>query len=124
MLEQSNRPSKLPSARRGYVPLPVSLRGPRRLLLGICLAVCLPAALAGSKMLQKPDSAAAAKRRPALITRAEITSVESPTFEGRIFGKAGQYEKLVGRFTGELDPSDPFNAFIVNIDRAPRNAQG
>ena len=46
------------------------------------------------------------------------------TFEGISFGKTGQYEKLVGRAFGEVDPNDPRNAVIVDIDNAPRNARG
>ena len=38
------------------------------------------------------------------ITRIVITRVESPTFEGVSFGAVGQYEKLVGRAFGEVDP--------------------
>ena len=60
----------------------------------------------------------------ARITRIEILKVESPTFDGRTFGRAGAYEKLVGRAYGELDPADDLNKGIVYIDRAPRNAAG
>ena len=58
------------------------------------------------------------------ITRLELSRVESPTFEGRSFGAVGQYRKLVGRAYGEVDPNDPRNAVIVDIDLAPRNAAG
>ena len=34
------------------------------------------------------------------------------------------YEKLTGRFTGELDPRHPLNAIITDIEFAPRNARG
>jgi len=34
------------------------------------------------------------------------------------------YEKLTGRFTGELDPKLPQNAIITDIELAPRNAHG
>ena len=34
------------------------------------------------------------------------------------------YEKLTGRFTGELDPKLPQNAIITDIELAPRNARG
>jgi len=34
------------------------------------------------------------------------------------------YEKLTGRFHGELDPRHPLNAIITDIDLAPRNARG
>ena len=49
------------------------------------------------------------------VTRIEITRVESPTFEGTSFGDVGQYEKLVGRAFGEVDPNDPRNAVIVDV---------
>jgi hypothetical protein len=56
----------------------------------------------------------------ARITRIEITSVESPTFEGRTFGAVGAYEKLRGRAHGELDPLDAQNAVITDIELAQR----
>jgi hypothetical protein len=37
---------------------------------------------------------------------------------------ADQYEKLTGRFFGELDPKDPLNAIITDLDAAPRNGRG
>ena len=49
---------------------------------------------------------------------------QSPTFGGLSFGSAGQYEKLRGTAYGELDPSDPRNAVITDIDLAPVNARG
>ncbi len=58
------------------------------------------------------------------ITKVVIDRIESPTFEGRVFGDAGMYEKLVGKAFGEVDPADPLNQVIVNIDKAPRNARG
>ena len=60
----------------------------------------------------------------ARITRIEITHVESPTFEGRSFGEVGPYEKLRGKAYGEVDPADPRNAIITDIEHAPRNANG
>lgn len=60
----------------------------------------------------------------ARITRLEVSVVESPTFEGRSFGSVGQYEKLRGKAYGEVDPNDPRNAVITDIERAPRNANG
>ena len=45
-------------------------------------------------------------------------------FEGTSFGAAGVYEKLEGRVEGQLDPQDPRNTVIVNLDLAPRNAGG
>ena len=45
-------------------------------------------------------------------------------FEGTSFGAAGVYEKLEGRVEGQLDPLDPRNTGIVNLDLSPRNADG
>lgn len=53
----------------------------------------------------------------------EIDRVES-AFEGIAFGDVGPYEQIVGRALGEVDPSHPLNAEIVNLDKAPRNAAG
>ena len=69
-------------------------------------------------------AAFAATPADARITRIEIKRVESPTFEGTAFGSVGQYEKLVGRAYGEVDPKDPRNAVIVDIANAPKNARG
>jgi hypothetical protein len=60
----------------------------------------------------------------ARIVRIEITSKESPALEGRTFGSVGAYEKLRGKAYGEVDPSDPRNAVIADIQLAPRNANG
>ncbi len=60
----------------------------------------------------------------ARIIRIEITSVQSPTFDGKMFGRVGAYEKLRGRAYGELDPTTPQNAIITDITLAPRNAKG
>src|SRR4029077_8600160 len=40
---------------------------------------------------------------------------ESPAYGGNSFGKVGQYEKIVGRAYGELDPKDNHNAIIQDI---------
>jgi len=60
----------------------------------------------------------------ARLVRVDITGVESPTFEGTEFGTVGRYEKLVGIAYMEVDPNDPHNAGIVNLERAPRNERG
>ncbi len=60
----------------------------------------------------------------ARIVRIEITSKESPALEGRTFGNVGGYEKLRGKAYGEVDPADPRNAVITDIQLAPRNANG
>ena len=60
----------------------------------------------------------------ARVVRIEIERIESPTFEGRSFGDAGPYEKLIGRVFGEVDPEAPENAVITDVELAPRNARG
>jgi len=60
----------------------------------------------------------------ARITRLVLTRVESPTFEAATFGAVGQFEKRVGVAYGEVNPSDPLNAIIQDIELAPRNARG
>jgi hypothetical protein len=60
----------------------------------------------------------------ARTVRIEITERQSPTFGGHSFAGVGQYERLVGRAYGELDPNDPKNAVIVDLALAPRNAAG
>src|SRR5687768_8348853 len=57
----------------------------------------------------------------ARITRIEITSTESPTFDGRTIGAVGAYEKLRGKAYGELNPADPRNAVITDIELAARS---
>ena len=58
------------------------------------------------------------------ITRIEITTRESPAYSGASFGDAGQYERLIGTMTGELDPNDRRNTIIQDLQLAPRNARG
>jgi hypothetical protein len=56
--------------------------------------------------------------------RIEVTERESPVFGGAEFGAVGPYERLHGTVSGELDPGDPLNAGIVNLNRAARNERG
>ena len=60
----------------------------------------------------------------AQVTTMELAVVESPALDGRAFGLAGQYERLVGVVHGEVDPHDPRHAAIINLERAPRNESG
>ena len=59
---------------------------------------------------------------------AEVTSLDiasrTPALGGRSFGTAGAYEMLTGRATIALDPADPHNATIRDLDLAPRNTKG
>src|SRR6266849_5897020 len=60
----------------------------------------------------------------ARVVRIAIEKKESPAYKGQAFGKAGQYEILLGHFFGEIDPNDPVNLVINDIRLAPRNARG
>jgi hypothetical protein len=79
----------------------------------LCAALAVAALLCG-----------AARTAEARIVRIEIVARESPAFGGRRFGAVGQYEKIVGRAYGEVDPNDRRNATIQDILLAPRNARG
>ena len=62
----------------------------------------------------------------ARITRIEIDTArsQSPTFGGFSWPGVGQYEKIVGKAFGEVNPHDRQNRVIVDIELAPRNARG
>jgi hypothetical protein len=57
------------------------------------------------------------------VTRIEVLRTE-PFVGGAPFGTAGAYQKVAGRFHGELDPGEPLNKVIVDLDKAPRNSHG
>ncbi len=59
----------------------------------------------------------------AAITGVQVTS-QAPAFGGVSFGSVGPYVNIVGRASGEVDPDDPLNAVITDIEFAPRNARG
>jgi hypothetical protein len=59
----------------------------------------------------------------AQVVRLEITSRE-PMSTGQPAGAAGPFELIRGRIHGEVDPKDPHNAIIQDLDLAPRNAGG
>jgi hypothetical protein len=60
----------------------------------------------------------------ARVTRFVIDEKQSPAYGGRSFGRAGPYERITGRAFGEIDPRDPRNAIINDLDLAPRNVRG
>src|SRR5499426_2602762 len=66
----------------------------------------------------------AAVSAQAHIRKIQMTAKESPTFGGYSWPGVGQYEKIVGKAYGELDPNDPKNAVIVDLRLAPKNARG
>ena len=63
----------------------------------------------------------------ARVTRIEILKTErvdpsSPAAQG--VPQTPPYERMSGKFYGELDPADPKNALVTDIQLAPRNARG
>ncbi|MDP9427514.1 MAG: alpha/beta hydrolase domain-containing protein, partial [Actinomycetota bacterium] len=65
--------------------------------------------------------AAARDREPTVdldLSRSEVV------VGGHSFGGAGAYEKLVGTIAFLVDPDDPRNAVITDLDKAPRDADG
>ena len=60
---------------------------------------------------------------PARVVRVEVHQRE-PVLGSRAFGLAGAYEKLVGTIFFSVDPSNPANRIITDIDNAPTNPSG
>lgn len=59
----------------------------------------------------------------AALLRIEVNE-RSDVLNGRAFGRAGAYERLIGRTYFALDPKHPLNSRITDIERAPRHAGG
>lgn len=59
----------------------------------------------------------------AKIVKIEITKTESYS-NGKVFGAAGEYERIFGLAYGEIDPQNPLNGIIQDIALAPKNQKG
>ncbi len=57
------------------------------------------------------------------VTRYEITSKQD-VLGGKAFGTVGAYEKLTGKVYFAIDPNNPRNKVIVDVDKSPKNSQG
>jgi len=57
------------------------------------------------------------------VTRIEIAK-RTPYLEGRVFEKVGAYERLRGRVTFAVDPAHAANRQVIDLELAPKNAQG
>jgi len=88
-----------------------------RWLTGEHLLPALFAAAVAGTMLSTAQPAEARVSRFVVETRA-------PYLGGVTWGKAGAYELLRGTAYMEVDPRDPRDAVIVDLDKAPRNASG
>ena len=62
------------------------------------------------------------------IVRAEVTKVtiasRAPVANGQAFGSTGPYEKLTGTIEFALDPANPHNKRVVDLDAAARGSDG
>lgn len=65
----------------------------------------------------------AALQSQAGVTRIEIIS-RADMLNGKEFGLAGPYEKIIAKVYFAVDPNNPHNKIIVDLDKAPRNEQG
>ena len=88
-----------------------------------------PATKEGSSPMSKFCIAAlCAFLLPSLTANAEVIRFEmlqsGAAFKGRSFGSVGPYVKITGRATIAVDPADPRNAIIADIDKAPRDEKG
>ncbi len=63
------------------------------------------------------------RRADAQVTTITIKS-RVPFAGGQAFGTVGPYEEITGLAVGEIDPRDPRNAVITDIDLAPRLPDG
>lgn len=67
--------------------------------------------------------AAFAPGATAHVVRIEVDD-RHDVLDGRPFGAVGAYERITGRVYFAFDPSNPYNARIVDLALAPRNADG
>ena len=54
----------------------------------------------------------------------EVVKIESPYFDGRVFGSVGQYEMITAKATIAVNPEHELNSGIVDIDLVPTNENG
>jgi hypothetical protein len=63
-----------------------------------------------------------------LSARADVARIEIATradvANGKSWGNVGPYERIIGKVYFTVDPKNPHNKAIANIDKAPKNAQG
>ena len=57
------------------------------------------------------------------VVKVEVKS-RADVVAGKAFGAAGPYEKVSGTIYFAIDPKNPANQIITDIDKAPRNAAG
>ena len=93
----------------------------RRHLLTVVLGIGLSGSQGASEPIQ--EESASPPLAHSRVTRLDVTSREA-AFGGRSFGAVGAYEILLGTATAVADPGAPLHAGIVDLENAPRNADG
>ncbi len=76
-----------------------------------------------SPSLPKNPGELAASRAITRLEHLEILSRED-AFAGRSFGEVGVYERIVGVAHLRIDPRDPANQIVADLDKAPRGSDG
>ena len=87
------------------------------------LTVVLGIGLSGYQGVGEAQESAPPAPEGSRVTRLDVTS-RGPAFGGRSFGAVGPYEILLGTATAVADPDAPLDAGIVDLENAPRNADG
>ena len=77
----------------------------------------------GGELVWLPRAHVYAIQDVLMLTDLEISS-QHAVLEGKTFGSVGPYEQLHGSARFAVDPDNVQNARIVDIDLAPRNADG
>ena len=78
---------------------------------------CLPLVALGLTLALVPSVTFAEVKRIEITSRTDVQN-------GAAFGNSGPYERLLGKVYFAVDPSNPRNKIIVDVDKAPRNARG
>lgn len=87
------------------------LTGARSIFAGCAAALFLAVLVLASSLAE------------ARVTRVVVNSREVVA-EGMSFGDTGPYEKLRGTVFFEVNPDDPLNAVVFDLDKAPRKDRG
>lgn len=107
------------------------MKATARLSIAAVAACAALASCGGGDSGNSNTTAPTATARSTGIVRITINSTtdatapsQNPTFGGTSFGSVGPYQKIIGTASGVLDPNDPHNSVITDLQLAPRNAQG
>ncbi|WP_157267340.1 alpha/beta hydrolase domain-containing protein [Azohydromonas aeria] len=87
-------------------------------LLALCAGAALLAGCGGDG-----DAPAASTPSTPVAPQLRLSVTATEDFPGT-YGSVGAYEKLTGVISGEVDPKDPKNAVIQDLELAPVNARG